>query len=151
LPEDALAGEKSTAQWREHLEAEERERKLGYDRRKLEQHRALLALLRGARARYERAPNEREVLSIRASMRALADDARRRIADIDHWGVNSNLLTDYAAMLDALAEPYAKAKLASLRGESAALEAQRADFTAHEHEIEAWLAEAVASKDDNDE
>lgn len=142
-----MAGQKSTAQWHEHLEEEERERKLGYDRRKLEQHRALLALLRGARARYDRAPSEREVLSTRASMRALADNARRRIEDIDHWGVNSNLLMDYAAMLDALAESYAQAKLASLRGEPAALEAERAEFVAHEHKIEAWLAEAAESEE----
>lgn len=81
-------------------------------------------------------------------MRALTDGARRRIEDIDHWGVNSNLLTDYAAMLDALAEPYAEAKLASLRGESAALDAQRAEFAVHEHKIEAWLAEAAASENE---
>lgn len=81
-------------------------------------------------------------------MPALSVEARRRIADIDHWGVNSNLLTDYAAMLDALAEPYAQAKLDSLRGEAAALDAQRAAFDAHEHGIETWLAEAAASKDE---
>jgi len=148
LPEDPVAGQKSTAEWREHLAEEERERKLGYDRRKLAQHRALLALLRSARARYEGARSEPEVLSARARMPALSVEARRRIADIDHWGVNSNLLTDYGAMLDALAEPYAQAKLASLRGEAAPLDAQRAAFDAHEHEIETWLAEAGASKDE---
>src|SRR6476661_5191136 len=45
LPEDAVAGKKSEAQWREHMAFEERERQMGFDRERLKEHRAVLKLL----------------------------------------------------------------------------------------------------------
>lgn len=148
LPEDAAAAEKSSAQWREHLAEEEHERRLGYDRRKLTQHRALLALLCATQARYERAQSERDVSAVRTRVRALATETQRRVEAIDHWGVNSNLLTDYSAMLAVLGEPYAQAKIAALGGESHPLEASRAEFDAHRRKVEAWLSEAARSDDE---
>src|SRR5262245_57374397 len=55
LPEDPVAGAKSTQQWKEFMVAEEHERQLHYDRARLKQHRAMLKFLVATRARYDRA------------------------------------------------------------------------------------------------
>ena len=92
LPEDPIAGAKSAAQWREHLAHEERERRLGYDRRKLPEHREVLKALRGARSTYDRAGSERAVRSAEESFRATLPKLERRFDAIDHWGNSSKVL-----------------------------------------------------------
>ena len=68
LPEDPVLGAKSTAQWREHLAFEERERQLHYDRDRMKDHRAVLKILIGTRARYERARSEAAVTAIKTRL-----------------------------------------------------------------------------------
>jgi hypothetical protein len=148
LPEDPVAGAKSTAEWRTFMAAEERERRLHYDRDRLKQHRAVLRLLRAARARYDRARVKAAVEDARARSSATAEEVRRRMAEIDRWGNNSNLLADYDAMLRLLADDYPAARLVALGGDGARLGRVRADFVAREKKIAAWLAEAAAAKDE---
>jgi hypothetical protein len=148
LPEDPVAGAKSTQQWRDFMASEEHERRLGYDRRHLKQHRAVLKLLVAARARYDRARTKAAVLAAQKRLPAAADDVRRRITEIDHWGNNSNLLGDYDALLKALADAYPAARTAFLDGDHAPLEAQRGEFDRRVKHIQAWLTEAAEAKDE---
>jgi hypothetical protein len=148
LPEDPVAGAKATAQWHEHLVREERDRKLQYDRARIREHRSLMRVLADARARYDRARTPGALAAARARMPATAADARRRITAIDHWGVNSNLLADYDAILKVLADDYPNARLAALHGDAQPLAQLRAQLADRDKKMAAWLAEAAASKDE---
>jgi hypothetical protein len=148
-PEDPLAGAKSTAQWREHMIAEEHERKLHYDRDRLKDHRAVLKLLIAARARYDRAKTKTAVLAVQKRLPRTAEDIRRRIKQIDQWGTNSNLLGDYDAFLKALGEPYAAARIAAIGGGRASLDALAAELDKRTKHIKDWLAEAAASQNES--
>jgi hypothetical protein len=134
LPEDPILGAKSTAEWQAHLVAEERERKLHYDRDRMADHRAVVRFLTGTRARYERAASKTAVMAIQARLPPAIDGVRRRIKRIDHWGGSSNLLADYDFLLNTLAGGY---PLQS-----------RAEFDRRLKFIEDWLAEASESEDE---
>ena len=148
LPEDPVLGAKSTAQWREHLAFEERERKLHYDRDRMKDHRAVLKILIGARARYERARSEAAITAIKARWPETVEAVRRRIDRIDHWRVNSNVLGDYDALLDALGEAYPAARIKFITGDRAPLQALRAELDRRQKAIDAWLKEAAESEDE---
>jgi hypothetical protein len=147
-PEDPVKAAKSTAQWREHLAAEEHERKLVYDRAHLKEHRAVLKLLVAARARYDRAKTKPAILVVQKRMPATLEDVRRRITKIDHWGNHSNLLADYDAYVKALAATYPAARIDFLDGKHDALDAARGDLDQRARHIDAWLVEAAESKDE---
>ena len=148
MPEDPVAGHQSDLEWRAHMAAEERDRQLGYDRRKLKQHQALVKLLRAAFTRYDRARTGAAVTkaqkAIASSMKAL----RARITVIDHWGVNSPLLGDYDSLLALLAELYPEARRAALRGDGSALAVLRTDVDRKLAKMAAWLRDAAASEDE---
>ena len=147
-PEDPVKAAKSTAQWHEHLAAEDHERKLLYDRGRLKEHRAVLKLLVGARARYDRAKTKAAVTAIRTRLPPAVDGVRKQITRIDRWGTNSNLLADYDAMLKALSDGYPAARIAFLDGDPAPIDAQKSDFDRRAKHINDWLAEAAESKDE---
>jgi hypothetical protein len=147
-PEDPVAGAKSTAQWREHLAAEERERQLQFDSQRLKEHRAVLKLLVAARARYDRAKSKTAVLSVQKRLPPAVEEIRRRITQIDRHGNSSRLLGDYDAYLKALSEDYPAARVAALGGDRAPLASLQADLDARTKHIKDWLAEAAASKDE---
>jgi hypothetical protein len=148
LPEDPVAAKRSEAQWRQHMEDEEHERQQGFDRQHLEQHRAVVSLIGAARARYDRAKTAAAVAKARAEMPQRIAELRRRITEIDHWGVNSRLLGDYAALETSLTAAYADAKLAALSGDSRTLEEVRTAFDQHLKTIGDWLEEAAESEDE---
>jgi hypothetical protein len=148
LPEDPVAGARSSAQWREHMAWEERERRLHFDRDRLHQHREVVRFLVAARARLDRARTPAAVRAAAARLPPAIAEQRRRIAEIDHWGTSSNLLGDYDAALTALADDYPAARAGALAGDGAALDRVRADLDARLKKIAAWLAEAAASKDE---
>ena len=79
LPEDPAAGAKSTAQWREHMVAEEHERKLHWDRDHLKEHRAVVKFLVTTRARYDRAKTKAAVTAIRTRLPPAVDGVRKQI------------------------------------------------------------------------
>ena len=148
LPEDPAAGQRSQAQWRAHMEHEERERQLAFDKRKLAEHRALVARLRDARARLDGATTAAAVTRLAGPTSSAIADARRRIRRLDHWGVNSRLLGDYDELLKILDGPYAAARVAALAGNPAPLGQARSRWDAHLKVIDGWLAEAAGADDD---
>jgi hypothetical protein len=148
LPEDPVAGAKATQQWRQFMAAEERERRLHYDRDRLKDHRAVLKVMVATRTRYDRARTKTAVLAIQKRLPPTIDGVRARITRIDHWGNSSNLLGDYDALLNALAVAYPAARIAFLDGDRAPLAAQRAEFDRRLDHIEAWLTEAAEAKDE---
>jgi hypothetical protein len=150
LPEDPVLAAMASAQWRAHLAAEERERKLAYDRRKLDDHRTVVALLQSARDRYDRATTRRAVEKARAEQLSTLATVRELVQSIDPWGVNSNVLDDYAAMLSLLGADYPAARKASIDGNPGPLEKVRSNFDAREKTIAEWLDEAASSVDDGD-
>jgi hypothetical protein len=150
LPEDPVAGKQSEAQWREHMEEEEHERQIGYDRRYLKEHRAVTKLIAGARARYDGAKTEAAVVKVRADMPGQIAEVKRRVTDIDHWGTNSRLLPDYEALSASLTDAYPAAKIGALKGDGSALDAARAAFDGHMQKITAWLKEAAETEEERE-
>ena len=148
LPEDPEAGRKSHEQWQAHMEFEERERQLGYDRRKMKEHRALLGVLLSARKRYDAARTPAAVAALSARTPALVEEAHRRLAAIDHWGVNSRLLPDYQALLQALSDTYPAAVTAALNGDRGPLKEARADLDQRVEAMRRWLKAAAESEDE---
>lgn len=150
LPEDPEAGKRSELQWREHLREEEKERQLMFDGQRLAQHRALIQLLIKAQQRLDGARNEPGLARQREAVAKASVDFRRRITEIDHWGVNSRLLADYEALIELLAGPYAEAKSQALAGEPERLMALRQDITKRLTGMRDWLAEAEEAREEGD-
>jgi hypothetical protein len=149
LPEDPLAGQRSTLQWREHLAHEEEERQMIFDRTRLSEHRALVKLLQAARARYDGAKDANAVERTRADMPQRLSEIERRVHDLDPWGNSSRLLPAYGALQQALGATYAEAKLAALRGDKHPLEQVRRSFDDHVEKIDKWLEEVAEYEDEH--
>jgi hypothetical protein len=142
LPEDPAAGRKSEAEWRRHMDWEERERQLSFDKNRIPQHRAVIQRLAAARARYDRAKTKAAVERVRADMPALRQDLQARSTEIDHWHVSSPLLADYDAEMADLDGAYPDAKLAALAGDLQPLRAVRARMDRRKKKMGEWLAAA---------
>jgi hypothetical protein len=150
LPEDPIAGARSVAQWQEHLREEERERKADHDRRKLKDHRAVVALLRDARARYDRAKTKAAVVRLQTELVPATAAIRQRIDKIDRWGGSSNLLTDYSKLLETLAGPYPNARIAAIAGDDAELSGLARETDARMQKVTDWLAYVEGERDGGD-
>jgi hypothetical protein len=148
LPEDPALGAKATAQWRDFMKQEERERQLRFDRGKLKEHRAVLRLIVGTRARLDRAKTPTAIAAQRARLPPAIEEIHQRITALDHWGVNSNLLPDYDAILEVLADDYPAARLAALAGDGTYRAALRGVLDARQKKIKDWLEEAAATEDE---
>jgi hypothetical protein len=140
LPEDRIAGARSEAQWREHLQEEERERKVIFDRRRLPQHRALLALLQDTRARYDHAKTPAALLKAQQSFTQASASIQQRLEKLDRWGNSSNLLGDYSALLQLFAGPYPEARRQALAGSPSPLDTVQREVDARTKKIIDWLA-----------
>jgi hypothetical protein len=149
LPEDPLAGQRSTQQWREHLAHEEEERQMIFDRTRVNEHRAVVKLLQAARTRYDGAKDANAVQRVRADMPQRLSEIERRIHELDPWGNSSRLLPAYSALQQALGATYAEAKLAAIRGEKQPLEKLRASFDSHMEKIDEWLDEVAEYEDEH--
>jgi hypothetical protein len=143
-----VAGAKAMAQWRQHLEREERERRLGYDRRRLPEHRRVLEILRGARRAYDFAHSEGTVVSAERSFRATLPQLEKAFDALDHWGVSSRVLPDYRQLADTFTEAYPSARIAALSGDGARFEHLGREVDAELAGIDAWLREAAESEDE---
>jgi hypothetical protein len=149
LPENAELGKRSEQQWRQHMDDEERERQLGFDRHHLKEHQAVVARFEAARASYDRATTEAALTKARDDMAHRVAKARDQIAELDHWGNNSRLLDDYAALETSLTSDYPDAKLAALKGDGSALKKAQASFDAHLKTISSWLEEAEHAEEED--
>jgi hypothetical protein len=130
------------------LADEERERRLNYDRRKLKEHRVVESFFRAARVSYDHAKSAADDRQIQRGLAAGLLQTQKRVEQIDHWGVNSNLLPDYAELLKALSGAYPQARIAALSGDIAGLDEMRAQLDAHFERIASLLAEAAEAKDE---
>ncbi len=148
LPEDAAAGAQSERQWREHMAREEEERQLGFDRARLDEHRAVAQLFASCRAGYDRALTDAAVAGVRAEMPGRLAQIHERMKAIDHWGNNSRLLGEYEALSLSLSDSYADARIAAIRGDARAQEQLRASFDEHMKTIADWLEKAAESEDE---
>lgn len=148
LPEDPQAGARSVAQWREHLEEEERERKLRHDRRKLSQHRRLSQLLHATQRQYDRAASERAVVAAQKSFRASLPQLEKSFDAVDHYGDSSRLLPEYRKLLELFSDAYPAARIAVLAGSNAALDEVEAGVRTRFAIIDEWLLEAARDEDD---
>jgi len=149
LPEDPLAGKRSTEQWREHLAHEEEERQMIFDRQRLNEHQAVVKLLRSARARYDGAGDTNAVKRLEASTPQVVSEIERRVHELDPWGNSSRLLPHYAALKQALSGAYADARLAAIRGDKHQLEQLRESFDGELEKIDEWLEEVTEHEDEH--
>jgi hypothetical protein len=148
LPEDPEAGARSVAEWRQHLEHEERERRLQYDRRKLPQHREVIRTLLAVRQRYDSATIRVGVLTAQKKEMALRPELEKSLETIDHWGVNSKVLPEYKSLMDIFSEAYPSARIEALSGKKDSFVALQRDVATRFETINDWLREAAESEDE---
>src|SRR5262249_52885030 len=146
---NAELGKRSEQQWRQHMDDEERERQLGFDRQHMKEHRAVVARFKAARASYDRATTEGALTKARDDVSHRVEEVRKQIAELDHWGNNSRLHDDYSALETSLTSDYPDAKLAALKGDGTALKKVQSTFDAHLKTISGWLEEAAHAEEED--
>ena len=151
LPEDPVLAERSQRQWREHMDEEEHERQLGFDHQHIKEHRAVVDRITRARAAYDRAGTEAALAKTRGDMPRQIADIRERVVRIDHWGVNSRLLPDYAVLEGLLERDYPDARLIALKGDAAPLGSARTTFDQHMKTVADWLQETTEGEQEGND
>jgi len=110
-----------------------------FDRRRLPQHRAVLAFLQATRARYDRAKSPAALLGAERTFAQARPTEQQRLEKLDRWGNSSNLLADYDALLQIFASAYPEARRQALAGSTAPLDAVQRDVDARMKKITEWL------------
>jgi hypothetical protein len=139
LPEDPVKAAKATAEWQEHLREEEEERRQLYDREHEKEHSIVLYLLEKAQSRLDAAKSKSALASAKAAVSASLPSLKQKIDAIDPKRKSSNLLTDYDAIIAALAGPYPDARLAALTGDPKPASELKADIERRLAQARAWL------------
>lgn len=137
------AAEKKLA---DQLAVEENKRLLAYDKTKLPLHKQVVADIQKYRAAYAHAKSKDDVEKIRAKQQKAIEATGKKMATIDPKGGNSNVVTDYDVLLNALANDYPDALEASFDGDKKPLEEQTAELDKRQKKIEDWLAQVKAAK-----
>ena len=137
------AAEKKLA---DQLAVEENKRLLAYDKTKLPLHKQVVADIAKYRAAYAHAKTKDDVEKIRAKQQKAIEATGKKMATIDPKGGNSNVVTDYDVLLNALANDYPDALEASFDGDKKPLEEQTAELDKRQKKIEDWLAQVKAAK-----
>jgi hypothetical protein len=148
------AAEKKLA---DQLAGEEKTRLLKYDKTKLPLHTQVWAAIKKTRGQYD--AMEKKVAGAADKQKAKADIEKlagtmnasivatgKKMETIDPKGGNSNVTTDYDVILNALANDYPAAMVASVDGDTKPLEEQRAEIDRRSKKIEDWLAEVKKAK-----
>jgi hypothetical protein len=130
----------------EELAGQEKERLLKYDKTKLPLHQQVFAAIKKIREAYGKAKSKEDVEKIRTAQQKTIDATGKKMATIDPKGGNSNVVTDYDVMLDALSNGYPDALSVSFGGEKQPLTEVTADLDKRQKKIEDWLAEVKAAK-----
>jgi len=130
----------------DELAGQEKTRLLKYDKTKLPLHQQVWAAIKKAREAYAKAKSKEDVEKIRTAQQKTIDATGKKMATIDPKGGNSNVVTDYDVMLDALSNGYPDALAVSFGGDKKALEDQNAELDKRSKKIEDWLAEVKAAK-----
>ena len=148
LPEDPAAGKRSEQQWARHLQAEEVERQMFFDRSRLAEHRALIARIQAARERLDQPKTPAELQRARAALQSSLQELQAGIDAVDRWKNSSHLLADYEALLKALSDSYPAARLAAMSGNKAPHDEARERFDRHLRDMNAWLARVDKDEDE---
>jgi hypothetical protein len=104
--------------------------------------------LNSTRKGYDSATSKAAVLAAQKALSVALPGVQKRIDKIDHWGVNSKLLADYAALLQLLSDRYPAARIQALAGDSQQLDAARAELEARMKTMTQWLADAEEAEDE---
>jgi hypothetical protein len=128
------------------LAAEENKRLLAYDKTKLPLHKEVFAAIQKYRAGYAHAKTKEDVETVRVKQQKAIEATGKKMATIDPKGGNSNVVTDYDVMLNALANDYPDALEMSFAGDKKALDEQTAELDKRTKKIEDWLAEVKTAK-----
>jgi hypothetical protein len=130
----------------DELAGQEKARLIKYDKTKLPLHQQVFAAIKKARDAYAKAKTKEDVEKIRTAQQKTIDATGKKMMTIDPKGGNSNVVTDYDVMLDALSNGYPEALAASFGGEKKPLEDVTAELDKRSKKIEAWLADVKAAK-----
>lgn len=148
LPEDPVAGKRSELQWKKHLQAEEVERQMIFDRNRLPEHRDLIKRIKEAREMLDKPKTARELDKTREALAPTLKDLQAGIDAVDKWKNSSRILVDYDALMSALNETYPAARLAAMGGKTEALSAARTGFDGHLRTMHAWLERLDKDQDE---
>jgi hypothetical protein len=130
----------------DQLAGEEKTRLLKYDKTKLPLHQQVFAAIKKARDAYAKAKSKDDVEKIRTGQQKTIDATGKKMVTIDPKGGNSNVVTDYDVMLDALSNGYPEALAASFEGDKKPLADLTAELDKRQKKIEDWLADVKAFK-----
>ena len=128
------------------LAEQEKTRLLKYDKTKLPLHQQVFAAIKKTRDAYGKAKSKDDVEKIRAGQQKTIDATGKKMTTIDPKGGNSNVVTDYDVMLDALSNSYPEALAASFGGDKKPLEDVTAELDKRTKKVEDWLAEVKTFK-----
>jgi hypothetical protein len=139
------------------LAAAEHDRLLTYDRGKLPLHVQTFAFITKTRDQYDALEKKlagatdkdkakADVTKLAGSLRAGIVAAGKKMATIDPKGGNSNVTTDYDVMLNAFANDYPEALMASIDGAGQALREQKAELDKRTKKITEWIAQLKTKK-----
>jgi hypothetical protein len=148
LPEDPVAGKRSELQWKKHLQAEELERQMIFDRNRLAEHRDLIKRLKDARERLDKPKTARELEKAREALAPTLKELQAGIDAVDKWKNSSRILVDYDALMSALSESYPAARLAAMGGKNEALSQERSSFDGHLRTMHTWLERLDKDQDE---
>ena len=133
------------------LAVAEHDRLLAYDRTKMTLHTQVFGFIEKTRAAWtalekklggDKEASKKAIEKLAAGQRAGIVAMGKKMATIDPKGGSSNVTTDYDVMLNALANDYPEALIASLDGDAKPLEEQKAELDKRTKKITEWLAEA---------
>jgi hypothetical protein len=130
----------------EELAGQEKERLLKYDKTKLPLHQQVFAAIKKVRESYDKAKSKEDVEKIRTAQQKAIDATGKKMATIDPKGGNSNVVTDYDVMLDALSNGYPDALSVSFGGDKQPLTEVTTELDRRQKKVETWLADVKAAK-----
>ena len=130
----------------DQLAGEEKKRLLAYDKTKLKDHQQVFASITKIRAALAKAKSKEDVAKIQLAQQKAIDATGKKMMTIDPKGGQSNVVTDYDVMLDALSRGYPDALMGSFDGDKKGLDEVNAELDKRSKKIEEWLAEAKAFK-----
>ena len=130
----------------DQLAGEEKKRLLAYDKTKLKDHQQVFASITKIRAALAKAKSKEDVAKIQLAQQKAIDATGKKMMTIDPKGGQSNVVTDYDVMLDALSRGYPDALMGSFDGDKKGLDDVNAELDKRSKKIEEWLAEAKAFK-----
>jgi len=130
----------------DQLAGEEKKRLLAYDKTKLKDHQQVFASITKIRAALAKAKSKEDVAKIQLAQQKAIDATGKKMMTIDPKGGQSNVVTDYDVMLDALSRGYPDALMGSFDGDKKGLDEVNAELDKRSKKIAEWLAEAKTFK-----